>query len=95
MLIRFYIDDETDRPHVENHGVTTSECVEVLERPGQDFATQSGARAAYGQTRAGMYLKVIYRLIEEHDEVFVITAYRLKGKDLAAFKRRMKRRGKR
>ncbi len=91
MLIRFYNNPETDCPHVEDHGITTRECVEVLERPGQDFASGSGARTALGQTRSGRYLTVIYKEDEAGDGVFVITAYPLTGKALKAFRRRTKR----
>jgi hypothetical protein len=47
-----------------------------------------------GRTKAGRYLKVIYVPDEPpssvDDSVFVITAYRLSGKELAAFKRRIR-----
>lgn len=43
-----------------------------------------------GQTEAGRYLRVIYSPDPEPDTVFVITAYELKGKPLAAFKRRQR-----
>ena len=91
MRIRFYMDRETDRPHVENHGVHPIECVEVLERPGQDFAGQRGARIAIGQTRMGWYLKVVYRLLG-NDTLLVITAYPIRGNELAAYRRRLRRR---
>ena len=91
MRVRFYDNPVTSRPHVEDHGVSRQECVEVLERPGQDFASGSGARMAYGQTRSGRYLKVVYRADDEGDGVFVITAYLLRGNDLKAYRRRMKR----
>jgi hypothetical protein len=77
---------------VENHGVTILECVEVLGRPGQDFASRSGSRLAYGQTRSGRYLKVVYRPDEQGDGLFVITAYQLRGRELAAYRRRIRRR---
>jgi hypothetical protein len=94
LQIRFYIDPETDRPHVENHGVETRECVEVLEKPGQDFASSGGARLAYGQTRAGRYLKVVYKEDDRGDGLFVITAYPLQGNELRAYRRRVRRRAR-
>jgi len=88
MRLRFYIDPETDRPHVENHGVDPIECAEVLSRPGQDFAGREGTRVALGQTKAGRHLKVIYKVDADRGELFVITAYQLRGKELKAFRRR-------
>ncbi|MCC6426730.1 MAG: hypothetical protein IT435_07900 [Phycisphaerales bacterium] len=92
MRITFYIDPDTDLPHVENHGIETTECVEVLENAGQDFKSRSGARTAYGQTRAGRYLKVVYRLDKDEDELLVITAYPIKGNEVKAYRRRLRRR---
>lgn len=92
MNIRFYIDPETGRPHVETHGVRPSECVEVLVNPGQDYAGRDQSRVALGQTLAGRYLKVVYVEDEDGDGLFVITAYPLRGKELAAFRARFRRR---
>jgi hypothetical protein len=47
---------------------------------------------ALGKTEAGRYLRVVYVPDPLPDSVFVITAYDLKGKPLAAYKRRMRRR---
>ncbi len=91
MRIRFYIDPETESPHVENHGITMSECVEVLENPGHDFASSGGARIAYGQSRSGRFLKVVYKEDQVGDGVFVITAYELSGNELKAYRRRLRR----
>jgi hypothetical protein len=44
---------------------------------------------ALGQTAAGRYLKVIYR--KKADEILVITAYDLRGKELIAYRRRRRR----
>jgi hypothetical protein len=92
MQIRFYLDPDTDRPHVENHGVSADECVEVLNRSRQDFPGVNGARIAFGSSRAGRVLKVVYKLDADDDELFVITAYPLKGKELKAFRARVRRR---
>jgi hypothetical protein len=43
------------------------------------------------QTRAGRYLRVIYVADPVPDSVFVITAYELSGKPLAAYRRRRKK----
>ncbi len=93
MKIRFYIDPETGRPHVESHGVTTGECVQVLESPLQDFAGREDSRVALGHTRGGGYLKVIYSR-EDDGSLFVITAYPLVGKPLAALKSRLRKKGR-
>jgi len=59
-----------------------------LEKPGEDRAGREGARIALGQTSAGRYLRVIYIPDPEPESLFVITAYDLTGKSLAAFRRR-------
>ena len=64
---------------------------DVLARPGEDRPGKDGARVAIGQTSGGRYLKVIFVPDPEPSSVFVITAYELRGKPLAAFRRRRKR----
>jgi len=44
-----------------------------------------------GQTASGRYLRVVYVPDPEPDSVFVITAYDLAGKPLAAYRRRRKK----
>lgn len=90
MLIRFYHDPETGQVHIFKHGLNEMEVEEVLSRPGEDRPAREGARSAIGRTRAGRFLRVIY--IPEPGGMFVITAYELKGKPLAAYRRRMRRR---
>jgi hypothetical protein len=63
----------------------------VLEKPGEDRVGREGARLALGQTASGRYLRVIYMPDPEPDTVFVITAYDLTGKALAAFRRRKRK----
>ena len=89
--VRFYIDPATGLPHVHSHGVTEDEVVEVLRKPGEDRAGCEGSRVAIGQTHAGRFLRVIYVPDPAPESVFVITAYELRGKALAAFRRRRKR----
>jgi len=91
MDIRFYIDPETDLPHINSHDVTESEVEDVLEGPGEDRPGREGSRIAIGQTAAGRYLRVIYVPDQDPESVFVITAYELKGRALQAYKRRRKR----
>lgn len=35
MKIRFYIDPETEQPHIHNHGVQEGKVEEVLGKPGE------------------------------------------------------------
>ncbi len=92
MKIRFYIDPETRRPHIEKHGVDEHEVNEVLQRSGEDRPGREGSRVALGQTRSGRYLRVIYVPESNSDQIFVITAYDLRGKPLKAYQRRNRRR---
>ncbi len=88
MNIRFYIDPETDEPHILRHGVDEGEAEDVLRAPVEDRPAQDGARVAIGQTRAGRYLRVIYVADPEPDSVFCITAFDLTPKALHALRRR-------
>jgi hypothetical protein len=88
---RFYLDPVTGLPHIYNHNVDEVEVIEVLEKPGEDRAGSEGSRIALGQTAAGRISSVIYVPDPQPDSVFVITAYELAGKPLAAFRRRRKK----
>ena len=90
--LRFYIDLETGEPHVLQHGVSEEEVAEVLQRPGEDRPGREGSRVAIGKTAGGRYLRVIYVPDPDPESAFVITAYDLEGKPLAAYKRRRRRR---
>ena len=91
MEIRFYIDPDTDLPHIYSHGVREDEVEDVLRKSGEDRPGTEGSRVALGQTRAGRYVRVIYVPDPEPDSVFVITAYELSGKSLTAYRRRRRR----
>jgi hypothetical protein len=95
MHLRFYIDPETGEPHIFNHDVSEDEVRAALENAGEDRPGREGARVAIGRTEGGRYLRVIYVPDPEPDSAFVITAYDLKGKPLAAYRSRRKRKGKR
>lgn len=88
---RFYIDPATGLPHIYDHHVDEDEVMEVLEKPDEDRAGRDGSRIALGQTASGRYLRVIYVPDSEPDGIFVITAYELGGKPLAAFRRRRRK----
>ena len=95
MHIRFYLDPETGEPHIYGHGISEEEVEDVLRHPVEDRSGREGSRVALGRTRAGRYLRVIYVPDPEPESVFVITAYELRGKPLAAYRRRRRRRGRR
>ena len=91
MNIRFFVDPGTGLPHIYNHDVDEEEVQDVLRESGDDFPGRRESRIALGQTDAGRYLQVVYVPDPEPNSVFVITAYELTGKALAAYKRRRKR----
>lgn len=91
MSIRYYIDPETDQPHIHNHNVSEDEVEDILSKPGEDRSGIDGSRVALGQTRAGRYLRVIYVLDPEPKSIFVITAFDLMGKPLMAYRRRSRK----
>jgi hypothetical protein len=92
MKTRFYIDPETGMPHIHRHGVREDEAEDVLANSGEDRRGKDGSRIAVGQTLDGRHLRVIYVPDPDPESVFVITAYELKGKPLAAYRRRRRRR---
>jgi hypothetical protein len=92
---RYYIDPATGEPHIFGHSVTEDEVEDVLSDPGEDRPGREGSRLALGQAQNGRYLRVIYVPDPEPGSVFVITAYPLEGKPLAAYRRRQRQRGKR
>ena len=91
MEIRFFMDAQTDQPHIYGHGVTEEEVRQVLQRPGEDRSGDEGSRIKLAQTTAGRFLKVIYRPDKGADGIFVITAYEMRGKARQAFRRRQRR----
>jgi hypothetical protein len=91
MEVRFYIDPDTDEPHIYNHGITESEVIQVLNYPGEDLPAADGARMALGQIAAGRFLRVIYVPDPEPGSIFVVTAYELRGNPLKAYRRRQRR----
>ncbi len=90
MLLRFHTDPETGEPHIYRHGVSETEVEEVLRHPGQDLPGRRGSRIALGRTDAGRFLQVIYVIDEDRLGAFVVTAYDLSGKALAAYRRRVR-----
>lgn len=91
MNLRFFIDPRTGAPHIYNHGVSEEEVEEVLARPGEDRHGDDASRVAIGATEAGRILRVVYSPEAGGKSAFVITAYDLRGKPLAAYRRRQRR----
>jgi hypothetical protein len=91
MSIRYYIDERTNLPHIYKHDITKVEVEEVLNNPGEDRIGKDESRVCIGQTSAGRYLKIIYVQDKKKNELFVITAYEIKGKALLAYKRRRRK----
>ena len=58
MDVRYYIDPETERPHIYGHGVAERDGEGGDGRPMEDRPQQDGARVALGRTEAGRYLRV-------------------------------------
>jgi hypothetical protein len=88
--IRYYIDPETELPHIYGHDVSEQEVEGVLKRPGEDRPGREGSRITIGRTSDGRCLRVIYIPDPKLDSVFVITAYDLRGKPLIAYRRRLR-----
>jgi hypothetical protein len=94
MDLRFFVDPETGQPHIHNHGVTEAEVREVLAKRGEERWAADGARIKSAQTAAGRYLKVVYGLDKHPDELFVITAFAMRGKARKGFRTRQRRKGR-
>ena len=90
--IRFLIDADTGRPHLDQHGVSEAEARQVLRNADQDYDGREGSRIAAGQTDAGRYLRVIYRRDEDTEAIFVITAYDVPAKAKRKLRRKRRRR---
>ena len=67
----------------------------MLLSPGEDRPGREDSRVVIGKTRAGRYLRVIYVPDPEPESVFVITAHELRGKPLFAYRRRLRKKGRR
>ena len=87
MQARFYIDPATGSPHIHGHDVSEEEVIDALELPEEDRNGRDGSRVALGQTVPGRYLRIIDVPEPALNSMFVITAYDLTGKPLAAFRR--------
>jgi len=93
MKIRFYIDPITKEPHIYKHNIYENDVIDILSHPGEDRKGKNNSRVAIGRTQTVRYIRVIYVYVSIPESIFVITAYEIKGKTLAAYKRRKKKRG--
>ncbi len=91
MKVRYYLDPQTDVPHIYGHDVSELEVGQVLKRPAEDYPGHEGSRVAIGPTSTERTLRVIYVPDREPNSVFAITAYDLRGKPLLAYRRRRRR----
>lgn len=91
MRVRYYMDPQTELPHIYSHDVSELEVEEVLERPAEDRLVDAGSRVAIGSTSTERTLRVVYATGPEPGSVFAITAYDLRGKSLLAHRRRIRR----
>lgn len=89
--LRFYLDPSTGEPHIYRHGVSEDEVEEVLANPADEFSGRGDSRIALGQTESGRYLQVVYSPDAGWRSAFIVTAYDLEGKALAAYRRRRRR----
>jgi hypothetical protein len=89
--LRFLLDPETGEPHINLHNVTEEEVEQMLRHPGDDFPGRRDSRIALGPTDTGRHLQVVYVPDPDRETLFVLTAYDLKGKALAAYRRRRRR----
>lgn len=92
MVVRLFVDPDTELPHIEQHDVSTTEVLEILRGPSDHGPGRDGTRIAEGQTEHGRYLRVIYKENENDSSIFVITAYDLTRKAKSAYRRRRRRR---
>ena len=95
VVLRFYLDPATGEPHIYEHGVSEEEVEEVLMQPGEERAGRGDSRIVIGATEAGRILRVVYAQDPAPATLFVITAYDLRGKPLAAYRRRQRRKVRR
>ncbi len=93
MTLRFLIDDDSGLPHIAAHNVSEQEVHDVLRRPLENLPGRRNSRIVIGRTQIGRLLKVICVPDATGPDIFVVTAFDLKGKPLIAFNRRMRHRG--
>lgn len=53
MNVRFYVDAETEAPHIHKHGVDDDEVVDVLTNPGEDRPGRKGRGSSLAKPEWG------------------------------------------
>ena len=72
-----FIWDGDNESHLDEHGVTIEEFVEVVTNPDRlEASRSSGRRIAIGGTSTGKYLACVYEQFDEL-QVYPVTAYEL------------------
>ncbi len=95
MRLEFYVDPETEAPHIFRHDVREEEVAEVLVGDGVRWQVGDGKVVVVGKTGDGRFLQVVLVESDEPSEpILVITAYPPKKEMIAEFRRRMRKRGK-
>ena len=95
MRLEFYTDPETGEPHIYGHDVREEGGAQVLIGDGLRWRASDGKIVVVGKTDGGRFLQVV--LVEgktSRSAIFVITAYPPKEELIAAYRRRMKKKGK-
>ena len=65
--------------HVEEHGLTVEDVEHVLANPVcQGVSRSSGLPCVFGYTPEGLYIIVIYEVIDD-DTIYPVTAYEVEG----------------
>ncbi len=90
--VDYHRDPSTGEPHIYNHDVSEDEVEEVLHAPGEDLPARNESRSIIGQTDDGRYLRVICVRDVTVGRIFVVTAYELSPRQLAAYRRRRRKR---
>lgn len=91
MDFRYFVDADSGLPHIYNHGVDERDVEFVVRQAREDRPGRDGSRIAVGQACGGRYLRVVYVPDDDGVGIFVVTAYPLTGKQLKAFRRRVRR----
>jgi hypothetical protein len=91
--VRYYLDPETDLPHIYGHGVSETEAEYIIKHRREVIRGRNDTLIALGQTAHGRYLQVVYSPDPDGDGLFVLSAYPMHGKHLKAYRKRRRKRG--
>ena len=82
MKIKYYIDPDTNEPHIYKHEVEKAEIMDFFtEIKYFEFIRKDKSFESYGRLKTGRYLQVAYRK-ERDNTIFVITAYDIEDKEI-------------